>query len=210
MGPFRIIYLLLSSLLILSSCAYNKYKRKETKSKEIITEKNLIPVIPADGKAVKYKASIDVLNRHFSGIIVLKETEPGVRHLVFVTELGMRMFDFVMRGDSISPEFVFEPLNKPKLVNGLINGFRDMLLVGVYSKEALVKKGEGSDFYLINNGKNNLVIIKDAANFTSESRVFTEKKKVSRSRYTANYESIDFKTYGLVKLRIKLDKISDK
>jgi hypothetical protein len=210
MAPFKIIYLLLSSVFILSSCAYNQYKRKETKTKEIITEKNLVPVIPSDGKAVKYKASIDVLNRHFSGIIVLKETEPGIRHLVFVTELGMRMFDFVMKGDSIHPEFVFEPLNKPKLIMGLTNGFRDMLLVGVYQKEASVKSGKQGEFYFVNSGKNNLVIIKDAANFTTANRVFAGKKKSSRSIYGANYESIDFKTYGLVKLKIKLDKIPDR
>lgn len=209
MGPYRIIYLLLSSLLILSSCALSKYRRAETKSKEIITANNLVPVVPVEG-ASKYKASIDVLNKHFSGIIVLKQTELEVRHLVFVTELGMRMFDFVMRGDSITPEFVFEPMNKPKLIRALTSSFKDILLVGVYNKEASVKKGRDSDFYLLNTGRNNVVIVKDAANFTTINRVFSGNKRSSRTIYNATYATIDYRTFGLVKLRIRLERLMDK
>jgi hypothetical protein len=209
MALYRIIYLLLSSLLILSSCALGKYRRAETKNKEIITANNLVPVVPAEG-ASKYKAGIDVLNKHFSGIIVLKQTEPDVRHLVFVTELGMRMFDFVMRGDSITPEFVFEPLNKPKLINALVNSFKDVLLVGVFNKEASVKKGKDSDFYLLNTGRNNIVIVKDAANFTTINKVFSGRKRSSRTIYNATYAAIDYKTYGLVKLKIRMERLMDK
>jgi hypothetical protein len=209
MARLPIIYLLLSSLLLFNSCAYNRYKRMESKGKEIITESNLKPVIPSDGSPVKYKASIDILNKHFSGIIVLKQTDPTTKHLVFVTELGMRMFDFVMRGDSLKADFVFEPLNKPKLIKALTADFRDILLVSVFNKEADRKTSSKGDYYLMKDDKNNIAIQKDANNFTVENRIFNGKKKTGKIIYTGNYSGIKFRSYGLVKLRIELNRLTE-
>src|SRR5688572_23798190 len=103
MRHYRIIFLLLSSLYF-SSCAYRQLASYKKQSDILVTPAVLQPVIPLI-HAVKYKASIDVLNKHFTGLIVLKQTDADTKHLVFVTELGMRMFDFEMKGDSMKPVF---------------------------------------------------------------------------------------------------------
>lgn len=209
MPLYRTIYLLLSSVLLFSACAFGKYKRMKTLRKEIITAENLKPVVPPQGQSSKYKASIDVLNKHFSGIIVLKQTDSETGHLVFVTELGMRMFEFVVRGDSLSPDFVFEPLNKPSLVKALVKSFSDILLTHVFNKEAEVKQDKKGEYYLLKDGRNNLVITKDASNFTGVNRVFSGNKKSSKTLYESSYSKISFRTYGLVKLRIEMNRITE-
>src|ERR1041385_3947450 len=121
MPHYRIIFLLLSSLL-LPSCLYNKIT-SFTKQKGVQASTRTIgSFIPTD-KAVKYKASIDVLKKHFTGIVVIKQTDTETKHLVFLTELGMRMFDFEWKRDSMKPVFVFDPLNRPNLVTALTKNF---------------------------------------------------------------------------------------
>src|SRR5581483_5695324 len=143
MHRYRIISLLLSSL-IFSSCAYHKLASYRKQTEVVIAASNLQPVIPLAG-AVKYKASIDVLNKHFTGLIVLKQTDADTKHLVFVTELGMRMFDFEMKGDSMKPVFVFDALNKPKLVSALVRNFQAILLIDWFNKTAELAAKSGKE-----------------------------------------------------------------
>lgn len=211
MRHYRIIFLLLSSLL-LSSCAYHRYSRKPIRIVEI-NERSLKPVIPAEG-AVKYKASIDFLNKHFTGLIVLKKTDAESKHLVFVTELGMRMFDFEMKGDSIKPVFVFDPLNKPKLVTALVRNFRSILLIEWFNKTAsLIVKSDKETLHLwhdkFNRNDNRDLILVCENNSAEELLVFNKHKKESKTIYTNNYDNIKLKQYGLVKLYIELEKIKE-
>ena len=142
MRPFQKRYLILSSFcfcLFLFSCKIAKYQSKGPAVSEKLTYEKLLPVANPYGKSSKYKATIDVLNKHFSGIVIVKKTDSVSTHVVFITELGMKMFDFEKKDADINAVFVFEPLNKPKLVSVLKNNFKNMLLLDAYDKE--VKTG---------------------------------------------------------------------
>jgi hypothetical protein len=166
------------------------------------------PVIP-ETSAVKYKASLDVINKHFSGLIILKQTDPETRHLVFITELGMRMFDFEMKGDSMRPVFVFEALNKPKLVNALLRNFETILLVDWFNKSAEIKEKSGKELLHLKDKKHHLFLFRNAEQYVTEQRVFNKRKKETRTIYSNNYNSIKLKQYGFVKLFIELEKINE-
>lgn len=207
MRHYRIIFLLLSSL-IFSSCAYNKLASYKKRSDLLITPANLQPVIPP-ANAVKYKASIDVLNKHFTGLIILKQTDADTKHLVFITELGMRMFDFEMKGDSMKPVFVFDALNKPKLVSALVRNFKTILLIDWFNKTAELATKSGKEVLHLKSAKHRLFLFKDTNGYVIEQRVFNKRKKETRTIYNGNYNTIKLKQYGFVKLFIGLEKIKE-
>jgi len=204
---YRIIFLLLSSFL-LSSCAYRQLASYKKQKRLLITQSELEPVI-SPGAAVKYKAAIDVLNKHFTGLIVLKQTDGQTRHLVFVTELGMRMFDFEMKGDSITPVFVFEALNKPKLVAALVRNFKTILLIQWFNKNADVIVKSGKEALHLKEDKHHLFLFKNENKYAVKLQVFNKHKKETKTIYSDNYNTIKLKQYGLVKLFIELEKISE-
>lgn len=208
MRHYRIIFLLLSSLL-LASCAQRKLFSYEPKEGIRVSATDLKPIIPDSG-AIKYKASIDFLNKHFTGLIVLKQTDAETKHLVFVTELGMRMFDFEMKGDSMKPVFVFDPLNKPKLVSALIRSFSSILLIKWFNKSALVRVKSGKEVLNLKTYEHhNSFLFRDENKYCIKHQVFYKYKKESKTIYTNNYNNIKLKQYGLVKLFIELEKIND-
>jgi len=208
MQRWPIIFLVLSNLL-LSFCSYKKLAKIPRQSELVINKTDLRPIIPPDGKSIKYKASIDVLNKHFTGIIVLKQTGPDTNHLVFVTELGMRMFDLEMAGDSIRPAFVFEPLNKPKLVSALVRNFRSVLLIEWYNKKVELLKDKDKEVLHLLREKRDLFVNRNEGDWVLEQRTFYKKKKETKIMYVGDYTSIRLKQYGIVKLFIELEKIKE-
>ena len=210
MARWPIIFLQLSSIILLStSCAYNKLKNGKTLQAIQLTTEVIQPVIPSNKQSVKYKAEIDVLTKHFTGIVVLKQTDEKTAHIVFVTELGMRMFDFSVVSDSVKADFVFEALNKPKFVTMLTQSFREMLLINAIGKTAELKENKKGNYYWIKDHNSSIAIPKSTTTFAEKTQVFTENKKHSATKYQTNYSVLNYKTKGLVKLKINLIKIEE-
>ena len=205
MRRFRIIFLLLSSL-IFTSCAHHKLASYKKKGDLKLSDEDLSPFSPAD-KAVKYKTSIDVLNKHFTGLIILKQTDADTKHLVFVTELGMSMFDFVIKGDSMKPVFVFDALNKPQMVNALLRNFETIFFVKWRNKSLELREKSNKVILYLKEGKHEMFLKKGDGKLYQEQWVFYKHKKETRTVYSANYDHIKLKQYGVVKLYIEMDKI---
>jgi len=204
----RIIFLLLSSLFF-SSCTYKKVAAYQKKSSYTFSSEELPPFDHLE-KALKYKASIDVLNKHFSGLVVIKQTDSETKHLVFVTELGMSMFDFVVKGDSMKPVFVFDALNKPRMVNALVRNFETIVFVKWFNKSLELREKSGRQTVYLRDGDHERFFIKDQPiKLYHEQLVFYKHKKETRTLYSLNYDHIKLKQYGLVKLYIELDKIKE-
>ena len=201
----KIIFLLLSSLL-LSSCAYHHFSSYKKKSDFKIPVENFNNF----QKAAKYKASIDVLNKHFTGIVVYKKTDTATWHLVFVTELGMTMFDFIVQGDSMRPIFVFEGLNKPQTVNALVRNFETIFFVKSYNKTLEVREKSGEQAVYLKDGDREHFFIEDAQlGLFQQQWVFYKHKRESTTFYISNYDRMKLEQYGLIKLYIELDKIKE-
>lgn len=200
----RIIFLLLSSLL-LNSCIYKKLSSYEKRSDYSIPSNKFNNV----DRAVKYKASIDVLNKHFTGLIVFKKTDADTRHLVFVTELGMSMFDFIVKGDSMKPAYVFDALNKPQTVEALVRNFETIFMVKWVDKKIEKREKSGKLTLYLKDGNHERFIIEGKEKESSEQWVFYKRKKETRTTYSPEFEKIKLKQFGLIKIFIELDKISE-
>ena len=66
------------------------------------------PVIPF----AIYQASVDVLNKHLSGLLVIKTMDDNSVHTLFQSEMGLTYFDFVWSNDNH-----FEVINVIKQMN---------------------------------------------------------------------------------------------
>lgn len=203
------LYLLLSSVLLLAGCCISKYNHL-TCEKKLITEQDIVPVIKPV-VALKYKATIDVLKNHLSGLLIVKQTDSLTRHIVFVTELGMKMFDFEAKANEINAVYVFDPLNKPKLVASLKRNFNNMLLLNAYGNTAMkcndgvfsIKKDKHKWFYTTLT-QNKEVILQET---------FYKRKRESKIEYVYDsnnktYSSIKCKQYGIIKFYFELNAIT--
>lgn len=204
--------LVLSSLLLLSGCAISKYKRLSC-DKIVMNESDLAPVLPASG-IVKYKTSIDVLKNHLTGLLVVKKTDSLTTRIVFVTELGMKMFDFEARGHHIQAVYVFDPLNKPVMIEALKRNFNNLLLLNAYNQEAgKCAKGSRLIFEIKDPKDKSYYTVEDQDTHAATlQETFHKRKHESRTEYTYDkttglYSRIKTKQYGLVKFYFELNAI---
>jgi len=212
MRPSLITCLLSSSLLLLSGCAVSKYKNLSC-DKIIMNGHDLAPVLPPSGM-VKYKTSIDVLKNHLTGLLVVKKTDSLTTRIVFVTELGMKMFDFEAREKNIQAVYVFDPLNKPALIDALKRNFNDLLLLNAYNQETgKCTKGSRQIFEIKGAGDKSYYTVQDTATHAALLQEnFHKHKRASRTDYTYDkatglYSRIKTKQYGLVKFYFELNVI---
>ncbi len=218
MGLFSKRYLLLSSVLflVLVSCRISKYKNKSG-DRVLITKELMTPVL-LPNQPLKFKATIDVLKNHLTGILIVKQTDSVATHFIFVSELGMKMFDFIYKDNRMEAAYVFEPLNKPKLINSLMRNLEDMTLIDIFSRgvgSVCVKLKENNKLFSIekmytNNQKKYLIT--DSLTHLYRQEIFNHNWKSSLINYTyntvtKNYSQIKCIQYGLVKIHIELNEI---
>lgn len=212
------ILLWLSSItcLVFSSCAISKYKRLDC-AKIVLTENNIYPVLKSQ-TVLKYNASIDVLKNHLTGLLIVKQTDSLTKHVVFVTELGMKMFDLVVKPNETSAAYVFEPLNKPELIEALKRNFDNMLLLNIYNKHASMCSSRTGVVYGLTEGKSkkffSSVSKQENSNTIECQETFYKNKRESKIDYlyksqTQQYSQIKCKQYGLIKFYFELNELNE-
>jgi len=71
-----------------------------------------------------YKAKIDVYNKSFGGIFIVKKIAERNHRVVFTTEMGSKIFDFSFEHDNFKVNYILEEMNKKMLLNILEKDFR--------------------------------------------------------------------------------------
>ncbi len=205
-------YLLLSSVLILvlGSCRISKYKHLKQCTTVVLNPTHVLPVLK-DNNSVKYKATIDVLKNHFSGLVIVKQTDSTTQHIVFITELGLKMFDFEVKGPDINSVYVFEPMNKPNLIGALKRNFKNMLLLDSYGRnsQACTNK-KNQNIYGLGRDKESRYFTTFEGGKLQKQETFSKQKKESLINYvydakTNSYSQITCKQFGLIKLHFELN-----
>ena len=207
-------YLLLSSLLIFVcvSCRISKYKHPFESNRVAINEAIFIPILKGN-EAVKFKTTLDVLKNHLSGILIVKRTDSASIHLIYVTELGMKLFDFEWKEKKMIAKYVFEPLNKPSLIKALETNLKNIFLLDIYDSTILrLQNKQLKTYYESESFKHRYVLI-DSVMGLSTQAVFKGNCKASLINYTYNnyttsYSQIKCIQYGLVKIHIELNEIA--
>jgi hypothetical protein len=92
-----------------------------------------------------YKAKIEVYNKNFGGILIIKKTALNSHRIVFTTEFGSKLFDFQYEGDTFTKNFVVEDLDKKFIINILKDDFK--LLINESPKVLATFESESQEVY---------------------------------------------------------------
>jgi hypothetical protein len=117
--------LLPALLCLLASCgsAYRSLQRTDGDAA------CLEPFRPRFDTTVLYSTQVDVLQHHFSGLLLFKPMENGSMRVVFLTETGMKFFDFEFGKDgSFTKHYVLPKMDKKAVVKTLRKDFEMMLM----------------------------------------------------------------------------------
>jgi len=142
------------SLCILFSCTSCSLKTTEglrTVPTTVSEVKNQYFSNPAEDYV--YKASIDIYNKNFGGILIIKKTGNKEHRVVFTTEFGNKLFDFQYQDNTFTKKFILNKLDKKLIVNTLKSDFKllinDNVLVDetyATNEEIIYKSEDGKRF----------------------------------------------------------------
>ena len=177
----------------------------------MITQNQIQPIFD-ENKAAKFKATIDVLKNHLSGIIIVKKTDSLTTHIIFVTEIGMKMFDFEWINGNMRTAYVFEPLNKVALLKILQENFKQMFLLDVFNAHATWHTNKSIKSYYELDGFKHRYMIADSLKTIEAQYIFHKHKKSCLINYifvpeTKTYQQIKSTQFGLIKIRMELNRI---
>lgn len=121
-------YLLLNSLLLamLASCtsAYRGLQRSEGDAS--VCMERFRPKIE---QPVLYATQVDILQHHLSGLLYFKPMEDSSMRVVFMSEMGMKFFDFEFSKDgSFTKHYMLPKMDKKAVVKTLKKDFEMILM----------------------------------------------------------------------------------
>ena len=82
-------------------------------------------------------------------------------------------------------------------------------MISALQKSAETKKNKNGEFHWVKDAENSIAIWKDERTFVNQLKIFTGKKRRAAVNYQNDYGTIKLKQYGLVKIRIELNRITD-
>jgi hypothetical protein len=197
--------------MLLISCAVPlKYKLIDQRK---ILPGEVQPLVSVENLML-YKIQIFLFNKYYTGLLLHKQTDSVTSHLVFVTEVGLKMFDIEIKKDSLKMVYCFGPMNQPKITKLLENDMSVILLYQLLNKQAKVylneKKGDAICFTK-ENGRRYVYYSKVNSNRVLRSvvkgKLFTKQKTVYKYGADNLPESVSLKHKGLLRLKIELNRI---
>jgi hypothetical protein len=90
------------------------------------TEEKYLRIIPRDTNVI-YKTAVNAYGKYLSGLLVVKSQGVNDYRLVFMTEMGVKLFDFEFAGDDFKVHHCIEQMNKKPVLKLLEKDFTLML-----------------------------------------------------------------------------------
>ena len=214
MLPFQMRNLLLNSLLILlifNSCSPAILKNFRKEDSYSVNRNYFYPFFPSVDSTQLFNMQIDFRKNHFSGILIIKSTEPEVYKIVFNTYFGMSVFDMEFDKGFFRMNYCIEALNKKRVLEVFENDFRILLFLN------LEKDQNYSDIYrnkrnpaLEINRTKKIYYLKDIKNETLlaiEAPHFISSLSYCFSDYIDRFPSVIKINHSRIGLKMQLEKI---
>lgn len=116
-----------------------------------------------------YKASVDVVGNHLSGILLIKQMPDSSMRLVFSNEMGLKFFDFEYNANGFNLHYIMPKMNKKAVITTLQKDLELILFQldastgSVYSGDGLLyfryKQPKGYNYYITDQSVTSLVRI---------------------------------------------------
>lgn len=123
-----------------------------------------LPFTHYTSDALVYDTSLDYGDRHLSGLMVVRYTEPGY-HVLLISKVGFTLMEFIIHPDSMEWKKRLPGKQRKSALKAMEKDFRLLLLAPLYNPEKIKQKR--SDYYVL---KKNIRI---------GARVSTEIKRVN-------------------------------
>ncbi|MDH4088976.1 MAG: hypothetical protein OEV24_00825 [Cyclobacteriaceae bacterium] len=140
-----------------------------------------------------YDASIDVMNNHISGLLLIKDMPDGSHRIVFTNEVGVTFFDFGFSAGSFKVHSILSQLDKKPVVETLRKDFE--LIIGLpFQKASFNRYLAGDEIYFgVTQKKETAYFItsKDCASLQRLELGTKRKRKVSVRMPGSGYPSPD-------------------
>lgn len=130
--------------------------------------------------SVKYRASIDVMNKHLSGILIFKTQEDNSVRVVFINEMGTSFFDVSFTQTNYTFHSTMKSFDKKSVKRTLAKDLGMILMRGIYKsnqtqvfsetyfEKKLIRKGTVRYYPSLNN-----LYIDSMANFGKRKKVIS-------------------------------------
>jgi hypothetical protein len=162
-----------------------------------------------------FNARIDLMKNHFSGLMVVKPVTGGSYRVIFLTELGIKIFDMeFLDNREVRIHYIMEAMNRKALVNTLTNDISLVLMNGLSGLEfELLTQRHSTDtlFRCRYKGKNNYYFTADSTDFpyfVKQVSCLTNKVSADLCGTDSGIDSIKIAHYNL-RLNIALYRIRE-
>lgn len=132
-------------ILLCVSCAPAVVRGYKRTGKELILREQIPVVLDTSGRLQKFNMSIDFMQKHFSGMLLIKETARDTYRMVFTTHFGLSVFDFEYARQNFRVLYCIDPLKKRKIQNLFRNDFTILLQLALKNENPAVIYTEKAD-----------------------------------------------------------------
>lgn len=174
MHRFLTTYLLFNVVVFLA-CTPSYYNDLTTVVPDQHCIERIKPVVNGNGF---YHASIDVVGKHFSGLLFVKFMDDASNRVVFTSETGLTLFDFEYRADgSFNVKQIISKLNKRAVINTLRKDFGAMLGIPFIGKDLRAWEDTRSVLYGVKDLDESHIYLVTTGNCDSLQRIEIASKK---------------------------------
>ncbi|MCW3093622.1 MAG: hypothetical protein JWP81_4691 [Ferruginibacter sp.] len=136
--------LLFSSCLLLMLGCTSAYKHLQSTTGDAAVLQQFKPTF----SVALYKAGVDVMGNHLSGLLMIKRMPDSSVRMVFSNEIGFKFFDFQFSKDSGFKVFsIIQQMNKKALIKTLRKDFELVMMENINPQDVLIRKNEGLIYY---------------------------------------------------------------
>ncbi|MBI5542108.1 MAG: hypothetical protein HY951_18775 [Bacteroidia bacterium] len=113
-------------VILLNSCTLLLFDSHKKLQKANLTVKNLNSYFNNSDSSYLYQTEIRFMKNYYSGLMVIKPQSDSITRAVFVTEMGVKIFDFEVRNPLLFKKFykvnyIIDPMSKKVITNALAN-----------------------------------------------------------------------------------------
>lgn len=159
MPAFPMRFLWLSSLCCLCACT-SVYKG----AREMIPPGNCLDQFRPRFSKVLYTTSVDVVGKHLSGILLIKQMPDSSTRIVFSNEMGFKYFDLEFAADgAFKAYYVLKQMDKKSVLTTLRKDFELLLMQHLDSSRAFLLHKNGLLYYGFPQEKGNNYYVVDSS-----------------------------------------------
>lgn len=178
MKKFLIASLILSSLLHLNSCkTYVKVNNED-----LLKISEFTSPFDSSFNKILFNTKIYFYKKYFTGLLFIKQTSENNFRLVFISEIGKKIFDFTLNNNTFKVEYILPAIDKPILIKTLKKDF-SLMLFNDFNKSKKIKI----------NSKDSIITLKFKTEYGKTFALYKNKKLISINSSNKIRKIIDIK-----------------